>query len=415
MKKIYSLFIALLVAGSMMGTVVSIDFSQQGYENEQVISSVALDEHTFVSFDYTYAKHPAKYYNYGTAVRVYPGSDILIEFNEFNVYKITRVVLEYGEGDPGNELKPLIGNFDGSTWTGKRESVKFTVGGSTGHRRIKKVTVTYNEDSSDPGNYIDPSAELDAGFGYAISLRYALVRNPEVYGEWMSKWAFYYEAGTNIIIHVTNYDEIIGSGYGNTRYWGENSCYIEESGYHWIYFRVNEDGDPNDGWCNGSIKMVRLDEAPDPENLLDALIYVTEQPEEGPYKNGKQYTFEGYVTNVREYSASHHDISFDISDEPKGDSYVLAFRAACPKASHVVEIGDKVRITGPLEKYGSNTAEIMKGTYEILNREEVDPEPSHEGLEDTDALIRPMKTIRNGQLLIERNGKLYNVSGAEVK
>ena len=37
MKKIYSLLIALLVAGSMMATSETVDFSQQGYEDQQYV------------------------------------------------------------------------------------------------------------------------------------------------------------------------------------------------------------------------------------------------------------------------------------------------------------------------------------------------------------------------------------------
>ena len=111
-------------------------------------------------------------------------------------------------------------------------------------------------------------------------------------------------------------------------------------------------------------------------------------------------------------------MTFWIADKKTDSRTVEVFRAQCPKASHAVVVGDKVRVTGTLMRYNGGTAEFIKGcTYEILNREEVDPEPepSHEGLEDTNALIRPTKTIRDGQLLIEKNGKLYNVSGAEVK
>ena len=38
-----------------------------------------------------------------------------------------------------------------------------------------------------------------------------------------------------------------------------------------------------------------------------------------------------------------------------------------------------------------------------------------QGIENVDALSKSIKVIRNGQLLIEKNGKTYNVVGAEVK
>ena len=430
MKKIYSLLIALLVAGSMMATTASVDFSQQGYTDQAHVESYG-GENWWVAFDYNtsgYSISPAKYY--GESVRVYCGSNLTL-FTAEDTLKFTRIEIVYGSGDGSygndNPLTPSIGQFDGSVWTGNASKVKFTIGAksdgsSGGHRRIHKLIVTYHVDKSESSS-IDPSVNVEAYLGIGISKLGSFVRNPEVYGEWMLIYPRKFPTNDPIIVNIGNPEDVFGCSpslpgcYELIYYPAPNEyCYIEEGGWHNIYFRPNKDG--GDDWCRGCIKIEHLPQGPDPTNFYEAALFVGQEDENAVYNNGKVYTLEGYVKEIKEeYKEHYHNMSFWLSDKAN-DTYrdVLAFRAACPKASHVVKVGDKVRITGSLMRYNSYYVEFVQGaTYEILNREEVDPDPLHEGLEHTDALIRPVKTIRDGQLLIERNGKLYNVSGAEVK
>lgn len=415
-----------------MATVESVDFSQRGYTDKQYVESYG-GEKWYVIFDYNtsgYSITPATYYDSGESVRVYSGSNLTL-FTAEDTLKFTRIEIVYGSGDGtngnDNPLTPSIGQFDGSVWTGNASKVKFTVGAKSngangGHRRIHSLIVTYHVDKSESSS-IDPSVNIDAYLGVGISIGGHFVRNPEVYGEWMLIYPRKFPTNDPIIVHIANPEDVFGCTetlpgcYELTYYPAPNEyCYIEEGGWHNIYFRPNRDG--GDGWCRGCIKIEHLPQAPDPTNFAEAALFAGQEDENAVYNNGKIYTLEGYVKEIHEaYKESYHNMSFWLSDKAN-DTYkdVLAFRAACPKASHAVQVGDKVRITGSLMRYKDYYVELVQGcTYEILNREEVDPDPSHEGLEDTDALIRPIKTIRGGQLLIERNGKLYNVSGAEVK
>ena len=435
MKKIYSLLIALLVAGSMMATTESVNFSQQGYADQQYVEyysgnnfGVIFDENTSGM-----TINHAKYFTNGNAIRVYAGGNFQVHV--VDSFKISSIVIGFGSGDGANgndnPLTPSIGQFDGTTWTGNASKVKFTVGAKSdgtngGHRRIQSLKVTYHRDTSgDDHSGIDPSVNVEAYLGYAISIGGHFVRNPEVYGEWMLIYPRKFEADYGVSVHIENPEDVFGCPaslpgcYELIYYPAPNeSCPIEEAGWHNIYFRPNRDG--GDGWCRGCIKIEHLPQGPDPTNFYEASLFAGQEDENAMYNNGKTYTLEGYVKEIKEaYQDKYHNMSFWLSDKMTDTwNYVLAFRAACPKASHAVQVGDKVRITGSLMRYNSYYVEYVQGcTYEILNREEVDPEPepSHEGLEDIDALIRPTKTIRDGQLLIERNGKLYNVSGAEVK
>ena len=431
MKKIYSLLIALLVAGSMMATTATVDFSQQGYADQAHVESYG-GEKWWVAFDYNtsgYSISPAKYYDNGEAVRVYCGSNLTF-FTAADTLKFTRIEIVYGSGDGNNDnpLTPSIGQFDGSVWTGNASKVKFTIGAKSngdpgGHRRIHKLIVTYHVDKTESSS-IDPSKNIVAYLGYAISTLGSFVRNPEVYGEWMLIYPRKFTTDDGILVHIANSEDVFGCneslpGCTNLTYYPamNESCPIEEAGWHNIYFRPNRDG--GDDWCRGCIKIEHLPQGPDPTNFFEAALFAGQEDENASYNNGKIYTLEGYVKEIKEaYQDKYHNMSFWLSDKANDTyKYVLAFRAKCPKASHAVQVGDKVRITGSLMRYKTSYVDYVEFaqncTYEILNREEVDPEPepSHEGITDIDALMRPVKSIQNGMLIIERNGVQYNAMG----
>lgn len=127
-----------------VGATVSIDFSKQGYSNAKDMTSVALDDFVTVTFDKGTNANTPKYYTTGESVRVYGGGTITVSAAGS---PITAITLTYGSGDGSNKISVSAGTFSSSGWTGSEESVKFTVGGSSGHRRIQSITVTYGPES----------------------------------------------------------------------------------------------------------------------------------------------------------------------------------------------------------------------------------------------------------------------------
>ena len=110
--------------------------SAQGYSNGQSVTSATFNSvisATFVG---------GTYYNTGTAVRVYGGDSFTIA--ALNGYNITKIVITFGSGDNTNAITANNGSYSSGTWTGTASSVKFTVGGSSGHRRLAAFTVTYS-------------------------------------------------------------------------------------------------------------------------------------------------------------------------------------------------------------------------------------------------------------------------------
>ena len=146
-----------------VSTTKYIDFSAQGYTNEQVISSATIDANVSVAFNKGSNSNPPKYFSSGTAIRCYGGNYFTVSSTSGS---ITEIVLTYGTSDGSNAITTNVGSFSTSTWTGSASSVKFTIGGTSGNRRIKTMTVTYTTGGTDPATQATlaygSTAELNA-------------------------------------------------------------------------------------------------------------------------------------------------------------------------------------------------------------------------------------------------------------
>ena len=125
----------------------SIDFSTQNYENGQAIESVELDEQISITFDKgTNNSNAPKYYNTGTAVRCYGGNYFTV--TAASGYTITDVSLSFGSGDGSNAITTDVETYADGVWTGEAEALTFTIDGTSGHRRIKTISVSYTDGGS---------------------------------------------------------------------------------------------------------------------------------------------------------------------------------------------------------------------------------------------------------------------------
>ena len=80
-----------------------------------------------------------KYYTTGDAIRCYGGNTITV-----TAEGITQILFEFGSGDGSNAITANPGTFSTNTWTGSADEVVFTIGGTSGHRRVHGMTVTRN-------------------------------------------------------------------------------------------------------------------------------------------------------------------------------------------------------------------------------------------------------------------------------
>lgn len=120
----------------------TINFKDQGYSNGQEVTTLKQGDVTITFGQGTAGSNVPKYYNTGEAVRCYPGNTMTVEAEN-----MTAIELTFGSSDNTNPISVSIGTFNGSKWTGNANKVVFSVGGSSGHRRIAAVKTTLNGSS----------------------------------------------------------------------------------------------------------------------------------------------------------------------------------------------------------------------------------------------------------------------------
>lgn len=135
---------ATVASASSTETSYTVDFTAQNYENKQEITSATFGDFNF-TFDGGGNNNTPKYFNTGTAIRLYPKNTMNISSTK----TITKIVLYMCLNGKAQSLTVDKGSFSGTTstsyvdveWTGSSNSVKFTCNGDAGHYRIQKVTL----------------------------------------------------------------------------------------------------------------------------------------------------------------------------------------------------------------------------------------------------------------------------------
>ncbi len=168
--KFLLLFFALAVAiPPAWAGEESVTFSEQGYSNEEVITSY-VGTNFSISFDKGTNKNAPKYFTSGTAIRIYGGNSMTVSSTK----TITEIVITFGSSDGSNAITTDVGTYNNGTWTGSSNSVKFTIGGTSGNRRLAGVKVTYTEGGDTPPaeeniyQKVTNASQLVAGKTYII-------------------------------------------------------------------------------------------------------------------------------------------------------------------------------------------------------------------------------------------------------
>ncbi len=135
--------LAMLVSLTAMADEELLRFSDKGFTNQQEVTTVDATNFT-VTFNKGTNSNPPKYYTNGAAVRAYGGN----YFTVSSSYEITKIVITFGTSDGSNEITTDVGTYNNGYWEGSSKNVKFTIGGTSGNRRISEITVTYTTSSN---------------------------------------------------------------------------------------------------------------------------------------------------------------------------------------------------------------------------------------------------------------------------
>ena len=395
MRKLFSLIAAVLFAGSMMAGVESVDFSAQGYENQQAIESYAGTNFT-VTFNKGTNSNAPKYYTYGTAIRCYGANTFTVASES----TISQIVLTYGASDGSNEITAAPGSFATDTWTGSANSVVFTIGGTSGNRRIKGIEVTFDgEGGGDTPGGDTPGGDTPGGDD-------PVVTDPTNCAEAataalsVSKNNEEYNGGKEYTIqgYVTEIAFAYDATKGNMSFWMADT---KDGGKVLEAYKCTITSEENAPAVGDKVavtgKLTKYNTTPefatgctvviiekaggdtpggddpvvtDPTNCAEAAAAaLTVSKNNELYNGGKEYTIEGYVTAIQTgFNSTYKQVSFWMADTENGGNVLQAYRAVCETAADAPAVGDKVAVTGKLTKYGT-TPEFAQGcTYVITQK-----------------------------------------------
>ena len=154
------------VLGNAWGEVGTITFSDL-YSSNTTLDGVKIDG---TNFSVTFAKgsgnNAPQYYTKGTAVRAYAKNTITVT----STSTISKIELSFGSGEDSNTISANIGSYSNGTWTGSANSVTFTIGGTSGHRRIASIKATTGTALPTPTLTVPEEVEVDMGSTESVSI-----------------------------------------------------------------------------------------------------------------------------------------------------------------------------------------------------------------------------------------------------
>lgn len=152
---------------------------------------------------------------------------------------------------------------------------------------------------------------------------------------------------------------------------------------------------------------------PDPtERVLSCAEAVIVCLETGATATTEEYTIHGYVTEITtEYSEQYKNISFYMADTKDGGQVLFTYRIKpMYEADIAVKVGDFVEVVGKLVNYNGYLPEVYPGVYTIVNEPELPTGTSDIQLPTSNT----KKVVKDGQLLILRDGVEYTIMGQKL-
>ncbi|MGN0007454.1 MAG: fimbrillin family protein [Alistipes sp.] len=127
--------------GAAAEATETITMSALGLTNAQDVTAAPITKGDItITFSKGSNSNAPKYYTSGTAIRAYGGNTFTISAGGKT---ITKVEITFGANDGTNAITTNVGTFESPTWTGNATDVVFTIGGTTGNRRLSVIKVTY--------------------------------------------------------------------------------------------------------------------------------------------------------------------------------------------------------------------------------------------------------------------------------
>lgn len=384
MRKFFSLFAAVLFAGSMMATDVTLtmaDYAATSFEAEGISVSTAKN---------TGSTNPAYNAN-GKDLRVYAKGSITIEA-ETNITAISFVISAQGQ----KRLAPLTANTGSvemkgtpdfsAVWTGSAKSVTLTVGDKAdygtentkaGQLCFTGIEVTLEGGTSTPKYYLVGSL-----IGWKPNADYRLKANPGQEGEYMIDAVLAAKEGIKVIgvlgQDTTWYKDGIGNEY-----------IINETGKYTVYFRP--EGNQQWGYTyfepvKATCPLYNVAEAIAAKPSKDDEMFVRGVVTKIEIKGSNFKNYGSANIYVKDATGATGEFEFYNSYSIKGAKYTTtdpaydatstAFKQfdAVSDGTYTVTVGDTVVAYGKYDYY-SSTHELQQNCYIVEISEGEKPEP----------------------------------------
>ncbi|MBO6074445.1 MAG: choice-of-anchor J domain-containing protein [Paludibacteraceae bacterium] len=403
MKKIFSLFAAVLFAGSMMAAdVLSTDFTAG--QGSWTINDVELDGISYVwqqSSSYgmkasayvSGANHATESWLVSPAFDLSEATEATLAISHVRRYGDVSHLSVKATADGENWSALTVSAWsDGSNWTfidatadlsefAGEESVKIafvytSTSSAAGTWEIKTAKVTTDGEGGQGGETVDTyTLEQLAQIGDELTDITVTFADQEIVDFYASsqqvrKGIFFDIKGVN----DKNIELYYSSGsVAVPDTWVVGGKVSGTVTGNWTYYSAKEQWElvpttANWTWANLTYAAPESGELTDPTNCAEAreaALSVSANNEE--YNGGKEYTIEGFVTSIA-YAWKDGSMSFWMADTKEGGNVLEAYKCAIEKEEDAVRVGDKVAVTGKLTKFNT-TPEFAAGcTVEILER-----------------------------------------------
>ena len=314
------LFVALMGLMGMNNAFadeVEIDFSAQGLENAEDVTTKEFRSSDGNKIVVTFEngsndRNGPKYYNTGTAIRCYGGNKINVKLN-LETEVVTKVDFTFGSGDGTNELvvkgDDAEGTFEDNTWKGRAVgSIVAEVGGTSGHRRIQKMTFTLSPKDGETktatsieftGDYLTRFTTGKDGDETPLPTATVHAGLTTVYvGE--AKWSL--KMGANWVIGEE--EPSIGNG----------KVYIPEHSYGDLVLTAKYDGDDNYEACSKSYTL----------KVYKGYVNIQDILEQFPEVGGDSWKTKEEVWN-KGYQASYWQADMPAGGEPRSKEALVTY------------------------------------------------------------------------------------------
>jgi endonuclease I len=128
--------------------ISNIDFSEQGYENGEKITTVAIDSNITLVCNKNSGSTAPAYYNTGESLRIYGGNTMTLSATNGTISKIEFTIASGSV----SSFNLSSGSFTGDIWNGGANSVVFTNKDSSGHVRVAEIKITCSQGTASVDN-----------------------------------------------------------------------------------------------------------------------------------------------------------------------------------------------------------------------------------------------------------------------